>query len=140
MLFRSVDMGFTFSDGRNVKIQLFMDCDTDLADDTKFAITYLNGLFCGFNLPNSAISQFDKGEPWDVVKDDGGIAGGHSTYGWAYDADNALWVSTWGKRQKVTPAFRKKYAMLFQVAIPVVLPGGVLDVDKMEMALVQASQ
>jgi hypothetical protein len=66
------------------------------------------GLYCGFNVPQSAIDQFRAGEPWNVVSDDGGIVGGHCVPWVGYNATGPV-VVTWGKVQPTTWAFFKKY-------------------------------
>ena len=68
------------------------------------------GVGCGFNLPNSAIDQFDRNQLWDVVDDERGEAGGHFVYMPAYHSDGGFTCVTWGRRQKMTERFFKKYA------------------------------
>jgi hypothetical protein len=38
------------------------------------------------NFPNSAMTQFNAGKPWDVVRNDGGIEGGHAICSARYDS------------------------------------------------------
>lgn len=64
----------------------------------------------GFSIPASAIKQNRNGQPWDVVKNDGGIQGGHYVPCVGKKAGNGL-VVTWGKLQAFTPAFYEKYSI-----------------------------
>lgn len=70
---------------------------------------YLFGsLYCGVNLPQSAMDQFGAGEVWDVARNDGGIIGGHCILAVAYDHAGVTFV-TWGKLQRATWAWVEKY-------------------------------
>ena len=82
----------------------------DQANDTevKQAVDLFGSLDLGINCPQSAIDQFQAGKPWDVVSDDGGIAGGHSIELAGYDG-TYFYVVTWGELQPMTPAFWKAY-------------------------------
>lgn len=62
----------------------------------------------GIEFPSSAMDQFDKGEPWDVVADSP-IEGGHYIPAVGRAANGNLLVVTWGSVQQVTPAFLAKY-------------------------------
>lgn len=64
----------------------------------------------GLQLPNSAMQQFRSGLPWDVVPDDGGIAGGHCVAAVGYDA-NYVYVVTWGRVVRMTWAFWHAYVV-----------------------------
>lgn len=74
----------------------------------RIAIFADTGVGIGMSIPQSAMDQFDKGQPWDVVDDDGGSLGGHYVYLPAYDQGTFTCV-TWGRRQKMTTAFFTKY-------------------------------
>lgn len=77
-------------------------------DLVKWALDQFGAVGIGVNLPNSAMDQFNAGQPWDVVPDDGGIDGGHAVALVGYDT--SFWyVLTWGQVQKVTPAWFAKY-------------------------------
>lgn len=81
----------------------------DLADVTevKQAIHLFGQLYCGFNVPASAMDQFNDGQPWDVVRDSA-VEGGHCVTVGAYDADG-LTAVTWGATQRMTWAFWREY-------------------------------
>jgi hypothetical protein len=68
------------------------------ADDTelRIALAELGVVSLGLNFPQSAMDQFDAGEPWTVVADDGGILGGHCVPAVGYDA-GYVYVVSWGR-------------------------------------------
>jgi hypothetical protein len=73
------------------------------------AALYLFGAVdIGFNVPQSAMDQFDAGQAWDVVADDGGIQGRHSVPLFGYGAAG-FDCTTWAKNQKLTDAFGGQY-------------------------------
>lgn len=74
----------------------------------KQAIFLFGALDIGFQVPQSAMDQFDAGQTWDVVADDGGIQGGHSVCVLGYGTDGFACI-TWGKIQYMTNAFFAKY-------------------------------
>ncbi len=80
------------------------------------SVALFGGVYIGLQLPNSAVTQNQNGQIWDVVKNDGGIAGGHAVYCPAYHfkdptAGGATTITciTWGQLQKMTVAFWDKY-------------------------------
>jgi hypothetical protein len=80
------------------------------------SIAEFGGVYIGFQVPNSAMTQFQNGEVWDVVPDDGGIAGGHAVFCPAYhtldptyNKETTITCITWGQKQKMTMAFWEKY-------------------------------
>jgi hypothetical protein len=75
--------------------------------EVKQAINLFGQIYCGFNFPDTAMDQFNSGQPWDVVKG-AKIEGGHCVTIGAYDA-SGLECITWGAVQKLTWAFLKKY-------------------------------
>ena len=83
--------------------------------DVRAAIYADVGVGIGFTVTQSAMDQFDRGEPWDVVRDslgriyDADVLGGHYVYLPAYHADGGFTCVTWGKRQKMTAAFFKHF-------------------------------
>ena len=76
----------------------------------KWAVQKLCGARYCIYLPQSAMDQFDRGEPWDVVplNQDGGIVGGHAIFGTHYRGDT-FYAVTWGKLIPVTAAFLHRY-------------------------------
>jgi hypothetical protein len=74
----------------------------------KQAVFLFGALDIGVNLPNSAMDQFQAGQSWDVVADDGGIDGGHCIPIMGYGSQGFA-VVTWGKIQYMTNAFFSAY-------------------------------
>ena len=80
------------------------------------SIAEFGGVYIGLQLPNSAMTQNENGEVWDVVANDGGIAGGHAVFCPAYhtldptyNKETTITAITWGMKQKMTLAFWEKY-------------------------------
>jgi hypothetical protein len=69
----------------------------------------MDSVAVGFQFPRSAMDQFNAGQKWDVVPDDGGIDGGHYVPGLGVNADGDLVVVTWGREQAMSRAFYEKY-------------------------------
>lgn len=77
--------------------------------DISQTIYLLRGAYPGIQVPQSAIDQFNAGQTWDVVSNDGGIKGGHCIYLPYYDSDGVGCI-TWGKHQFMTWDFWDKYS------------------------------
>src|SRR5208282_1786224 len=80
------------------------------------SIALFGGIYIGLQLPNSAMDQTNNGQVWDVVANDGGIAGGHAVFCPAYhfkdptaSEKTTITAITWGQQQKMTAAFWDKY-------------------------------
>lgn len=80
------------------------------------SIAEFGGIYIGLQLPNSAMVQNEEGKVWDVVADDGGLAGGHAVFCPAYhtldptyNQETTITCITWGGLQKMTTAFWEKY-------------------------------
>jgi hypothetical protein len=85
--------------------------------DLETACWLFSGLYCGLNVPQSAIDQFHAGAPWTVVRDDGGIVGGHCVPIVAYDAQGVT-VVTWGALHRATWEFVRAYFDEFYAVVP----------------------
>jgi hypothetical protein len=72
------------------------------------AIFIFGGCYIGFDVPQSALDQFNAGQPWDSVANDGGIVGGHAVPALGYDA-TGVYCITWGAIQKMTWRFWARY-------------------------------
>lgn len=93
--------------GKVDKLTLFAEVDhTDLAL-VKWCVSRFGAVALGINFPDSAMTQFDNGQPWDVVKG-ARIEGGHAISMIGYDATYA-YIVTWGQVQKMTWAFYKAF-------------------------------
>jgi hypothetical protein len=99
------------------KIKAFVTVDwTDKLEFTD-CVYYLYNVFCGIELPLSAKTQFENGQPWTVTTGpdaEPGSWGGHGVYGPAYleivEVNEIGPVfETWGVRQQATWAWVKKY-------------------------------
>lgn len=80
------------------------------------SIAEFGGVYIGLQLPNSAMDQNSKGQVWDVVPNDDGIAGGHAVFCPAYhtldpfvNKRTTINCITWGGVQKMTVDFWDKY-------------------------------
>jgi len=89
------------------KILAFAKVDLTDLTEVRQAIALFGQIYTGFNFPDTAMAQFDASQPWDVVKG-ARIEGGHCVTIGAYDSDGFECV-TWGKTQKLTTAFFKRY-------------------------------
>lgn len=77
--------------------------DPTQLDQLKWAVCIFGASRLGLNLPDSAQSQFEAGQPWDYQP--GAILdGGHDVPVVKYDGQY-FYVVTWGKLQPVTEAF-----------------------------------
>lgn len=94
--------------GQSHKILLFAELDIHNDNLVKWALDQFGALGIGVNFPRSAMDQFNAGQPWDVVANDGGIDGGHAVAVVGYDS-TYWYVITWGQVQKVTPAWWRAY-------------------------------
>ena len=90
------------------KLTAFAQLDPKNMTDVKLAVSEFGAVAVGMAFPNVAMSQFNAGQPWDVVANDGGIEGGHRVTLVGYDA-NYLYVFTWNAVQRMTQAFWDKY-------------------------------
>lgn len=72
----------------------------------KTAIYLFNAVGIGIQFPRSAMAQFNAGKPWTVTSSP--IDGGHYVPAVGYDS-RYVYVVTWGKTQKMTWGFFKKY-------------------------------
>jgi hypothetical protein len=91
------------------KILAFAEVDPKNVAEMEAALALFGNLYVGVNLPNNAESQFDAGQPWSVVADDGGNAGGHAICVGQYLANLRKGV-TWGRAQEITAEWIAKYA------------------------------
>lgn len=73
----------------------------------KSCIALFGVVYAGLNVPSSATTQFDNGQPWSTVARSR-IVGGHAVPLVGYDATNFTCV-TWSKYQKMTADFHARY-------------------------------
>jgi hypothetical protein len=101
--------------GQTHQIALFADLDVRNLNLVKYALQQFGAVGLGVNFPSSAMDQFDAGEPWTVVKGSQ-IEGGHAIALVGYDS-TWLYILTWGKVQKVDPAWFAAYVEEAWVAL-----------------------
>lgn len=89
------------------KIAAFASVDVSDLTAVKQAIALFGTVYIGLNFPDSAMDQFNAGEPWDVVKG-ARVEGGHCVIVGAYGGGK-LGLVTWGAETTMTEAFWKKY-------------------------------
>lgn len=92
--------------GKRHKILAYVALEPGNIDDLKAAMYIFGAVGIGIQFPNSAMAQFDEGDPWEV-------AAGATTDGGHYvplvgKRQNFISV-TWGKAQEVTERFLKTY-------------------------------
>ena len=76
-------------------------------EELKQAIYLYSAVGIGIEFPNTAMTQFNQGKPWTVVRG-ASIEGGHYVPAVGYNS-RYLYVVTWGKVQQMSWAFYKKY-------------------------------
>ena len=81
------------------KIAAFARVNQGDPTEVKTALAELGAVSLGVNLPQSAMDQFDAGQPW-TVSGDATILGGHCIIAVGYDAEY-VYIVSWGK---VVPA------------------------------------
>lgn len=91
------------------KILAFARVDHRNLDEVTAALNLFGHLMVGVDFPSAGMAQFDHGQPWDVVANDGGSDGGHAvTLG--FDASGGpLKAVSWGRAQPLTPAWWSRY-------------------------------
>ena len=89
------------------KILAWAEIDAADIDAIKQAVFIFGGLDIGFNVPQSAMDQFDAGQTWTVVPNSS-IEGGHSVPILGYGSGGCTCV-TWAKLQPMTWDFFKTY-------------------------------
>jgi hypothetical protein len=93
--------------GQHFKIKAFSKIDPIEPEKIKRAIRINLGVGLGFFLPESAITQFQAGEPWDATQEKAAPRG-HYVYVPGYTKYGPVCV-TWGKKQQMSWAFVDKY-------------------------------
>lgn len=75
--------GIPISDGRTYKIHAYASVDWKNHTEVMYCIYLLRGIYVGFQVPQSALDQFNAGQIWTVVPNSP-IRGGHCIYTKAY--------------------------------------------------------
>lgn len=74
----------------------------------KQAIWLFGGVDLGVQLPNIALEQLSLNQPWGLVSNDEGNAGGHSIPNFGYGSQGTNCI-TWGRRQGMSWDWFKQY-------------------------------
>jgi hypothetical protein len=91
------------------KLKAFVAPAVQNLTQIKQAINLFGGVYIGLNISNYLMdNETAPGSTWDVVPNDGGIAGGHAVFCPAYDADTITCIS-WGSLYHMTNAFWAQY-------------------------------
>jgi hypothetical protein len=135
--------------GKNYKIHAFASVDWKNHNEVMAAIYLLQGVYFGMQVPQSAIDQFNAGQVWQVVSDDGGISGGHAVYALKYlqiVSVNQIGptILTWGGYVQATWEFWDKYVDEAYVVIDerdswIPSANDPLDIAAMEQYLAQVT-
>lgn len=99
--------GLADAAGTRHKIGAYVAIDKGNRTELMQAIWLFGAAGVGIQFPASAMTQFDAGKPWTVVKGSK-IEGGHYVAAVGYDSAY-IYVITWGKLQRMTWAFFDKY-------------------------------
>jgi hypothetical protein len=89
------------------KVVAYAALDVANLTEVKQAIALFGTVYVGLTFPDSAMAQFNNGQPWDVVKG-AKPEGGHCVIVGAYGAGR-LGLVTWGAETEMTEAFWKAY-------------------------------
>lgn len=93
--------------GKPYNIYAYAQVNVTSHDELKYCVYLLRGAYTGFNVPQSAMDQFNAGQPWTVVSGSS-IVGGHCVFIKGYNTIGPVCV-TWGKDQQMTWQFWDTY-------------------------------
>lgn len=99
--------GMIDASGKRHKIGAYLQIDQTNLNEVLEAAYLFSVVEIGINFPDSAMTQFNQGQPWTVVPG-ATIEGGHDVPIVGYDGTD-LYVVTWGKLQKMSPDFFATY-------------------------------
>lgn len=88
------------------QILAFLQVDYTNLAELKACCWLFGGVTLGVNFPQSAMAQFNAGQPWDYNPNaNNTIIGGHDVRLVGFDANGNMKVVTWGAVQTMTPAW-----------------------------------
>lgn len=99
--------GVKDQNGTRHKVDAYLAIAAGNVAEVKQAVYLFSNVGIGFQFPASAMTQFNAGKNWTVVSGSK-IEGGHYVPVVGYDS-RYLYVVTWGKLQKMSWGFFKKY-------------------------------
>jgi hypothetical protein len=127
--------GLIDANGARHKIGAYLALEPGNIDDLLEAIYLFSAVGIGLQVPESAIDQFNAGQPWSVVHGMQQIAGGH--YVPLVACRGNLVCVTWGRLQQITVQFYNKYCdEAWAILSPEMLNGG-FSLEGFDMAQLQ---
>lgn len=100
-------------------IDAFAEVSTTDDDEQQCALELFGGLSGGFNVPASALQQFQEGKEWTPTSGaEGEIVGGHAV--WKVKSElrkSGIWV-TWGSLEPASEEFEKEYFDEYVAFVP----------------------
>jgi hypothetical protein len=125
--------------GRRHKVAAYLALRPGDVDQLMLAMYLFSAVGIGIRFPESAMDQFNAGKPWDVV------AGpqpreGHYIPGFGRDIKGNIVVVTWGRIQRMTPRFYKKYCdeAIAYVSEEMLVPPNDLSLEGLNIAQLKA--
>jgi hypothetical protein len=104
--------------GQRHQIVAFAQVNHTNLQEMRDAVALFGELLVGLAFPDSAMEQFNAGEAWDVVPGAPKPTEGHAVCSARYDAATGdWWFITWGREQRATAAFVRKYVSEAWVAV-----------------------
>ena len=103
-----VTNGLTDAAGQVHKVAAFVFVNPQNLSELKAAAYIFGAIGLGFDFPDTAMKQFERGQPWAPVAGAKSLGGHYVTLaGWAQDFGIGI---TWGQRQRITAPFIQEYA------------------------------
>lgn len=102
-----VSTGMIDANGKRHKIDAYMQVDLSQNNEVEKCVYLFDMVGIGIQFPDSAMKQFNAGQPWTVVAG-ASIEGGHYVPIVGYD-ETYYYCVTWGQIQKMDKAFYNKY-------------------------------
>jgi hypothetical protein len=93
--------------GKLYNIHSYAQLDITKQDELKYCAYLLRGAYIGIQVPQSAMDQFNAGQPWTVVSGSPTV-GGHCIYIKAFNPIGPVCM-TWGAQQQMTWDFYETY-------------------------------
>ena len=115
--------GITDADGIVHKIGAYVLLEPGNLTELDQALYIFGNVPIGVEMPSSAMDQFNRSVPWDVVQG-AQVEGGHAIGGIEKLSATKYLFTTWGRKQKVTKRFLEKYmTQAWAVVSPEALKG-----------------
>lgn len=99
--------GVRDASGNRHRVNAYVNLISGNVDQLTMATYVFGAVELGVLITEDNMRQFDKGEPWDITNDQ--PMGGHCIPVFGRDADGNFLCVSWGKVQRITPAFIEKY-------------------------------